>query len=589
MSSGSTRVGAGLTFVLVLLGSLAVSLGAGLAPGPTPAQAISAPTPLLYLDASNPASYPGTGTQWYDLSGANNHGTIFNVTNSVTFDPVTSSMRFPGGVNGSAYVSLSAQMNDFSNGITIEFEGEFGVDRTLWERIFDFAEGIGQTANAFWVGQFETSNELTVEIFKAGIRLGYCHTATGGNGLGPTGTRTFYKWLITIDTDPPNLCRIYRDGVEMPTRVLLPGSTFNNSTVSASVTGSAYSLPPSVSANVPVVRDSNFLGRSNFTNDHDLEGSIRYIRIYDQALTPQQALANATRTVTFDANGGSGSMANQSSTTSATLNANSFTRTNHTFAGWNTVSTGAGTPYADGATYPFVADSTLYAQWTAIASPALPPPFVVPPSSTTTTTSPPSTTTPPRPVLIDDERPPSFPPGDGQATEDGVAVPTRILVENDRNLVMTGPDFRLQISGECQVRCAVVDTDSGLPTIQLDANGQIFVEGTGFEPGTMADVWIFSTPTYLGSVEVAADGTFTGRFPLGSVAPGDHVVQVNGTTADGETRSANLGVVVRANVTLPVTGDAAWIVVIYVALLLSLIGAIFWLRSRPLVQPESGA
>jgi len=29
--------------------------------------------PVLYLDASNPDSYPGTGTTWYDLSGLSNN------------------------------------------------------------------------------------------------------------------------------------------------------------------------------------------------------------------------------------------------------------------------------------------------------------------------------------------------------------------------------------------------------------------------------------------------------------------------------------------------------------------------------------
>ena len=32
----------------------------------------------LWLDASNPLSYPGTGTTWYDLSGNGNNGTLVN-------------------------------------------------------------------------------------------------------------------------------------------------------------------------------------------------------------------------------------------------------------------------------------------------------------------------------------------------------------------------------------------------------------------------------------------------------------------------------------------------------------------------------
>ena len=33
---------------------------------------------VLYLDAANPKSYPGSGTTWYDLSGNGNHGTLVN-------------------------------------------------------------------------------------------------------------------------------------------------------------------------------------------------------------------------------------------------------------------------------------------------------------------------------------------------------------------------------------------------------------------------------------------------------------------------------------------------------------------------------
>ena len=51
------------------------------------------------------------------------------------------------------------------------------------------------------------------------------------------------------------------------------------------------------------------------------------------------------------------------------LTANAFTRTGYTFSGWNTAAGGGGTAYANGATYDFTADITLYAQWSALAEP----------------------------------------------------------------------------------------------------------------------------------------------------------------------------------------------------------------------------
>ena len=71
-------------------------------------------------------------------------------------------------------------------------------------------------------------------------------------------------------------------------------------------------------------------------------------------------------TVTFDANGGSGSMSPQTASAPTALTLNAFTKAGYTFSGWNTQAGGGGTAYADGATYSFAANITLYAQWTAL-------------------------------------------------------------------------------------------------------------------------------------------------------------------------------------------------------------------------------
>lgn len=75
-------------------------------------------------------------------------------------------------------------------------------------------------------------------------------------------------------------------------------------------------------------------------------------------------------TVTYNANGGTGTMANQELTydKSATLNANTFKRTGYRFNGWNTKADGTGTSYADKASVKnLTANSdgtvTLYAKW----------------------------------------------------------------------------------------------------------------------------------------------------------------------------------------------------------------------------------
>ena len=79
------------------------------------------------------------------------------------------------------------------------------------------------------------------------------------------------------------------------------------------------------------------------------------------------------KTVTFDSNGGTGSMSSQSAGTASALTSNSFTRSGFTFAGWNTAADGSGDAYADTSSFPFTASTTLYAQWTATGpAPATP-------------------------------------------------------------------------------------------------------------------------------------------------------------------------------------------------------------------------
>ena len=71
-------------------------------------------------------------------------------------------------------------------------------------------------------------------------------------------------------------------------------------------------------------------------------------------------------TITFNANGGEGNMEAQRFEVGfdTTLNANTFTRENYKFIGWNTAADGSGATYVDKATNPeLTGDMTLYAQW----------------------------------------------------------------------------------------------------------------------------------------------------------------------------------------------------------------------------------
>ena len=75
--------------------------------------------------------------------------------------------------------------------------------------------------------------------------------------------------------------------------------------------------------------------------------------------------ALAPATITFDANGGLGSVDAISTYVGVanTIPSNSLTLTGYTFNGWNTASDGSGTAYATGSTITPTGNVTLYAQW----------------------------------------------------------------------------------------------------------------------------------------------------------------------------------------------------------------------------------
>ena len=75
-----------------------------------------------------------------------------------------------------------------------------------------------------------------------------------------------------------------------------------------------------------------------------------------------------TFTVTFNANGGRGTMVPQTESAPTALTPNAFTRTGYTFLRWNSAKNGLGLSYANGARYAFASSVTLYAQWRATPS-----------------------------------------------------------------------------------------------------------------------------------------------------------------------------------------------------------------------------
>ena len=87
-----------------------------------------------------------------------------------------------------------------------------------------------------------------------------------------------------------------------------------------------------------------------------------------------RCVASEPYAITFNANGGTGTMTGQTAfaDNSIILRSNTFTRSGYTFTGWNTKADGTGTSYADGASVVNLpatnSAATLYAQWACSAN-----------------------------------------------------------------------------------------------------------------------------------------------------------------------------------------------------------------------------
>ena len=80
-------------------------------------------------------------------------------------------------------------------------------------------------------------------------------------------------------------------------------------------------------------------------------------------------------------------------------------------------------------------------------------------------------------------------------------------------------------------------------TIRSTPGSGFTVAGSGFQPETRVDVWVFSSPTLLGSATVTDGGTITVTVEFDEqLTVGEHTLQVQAVAEDGFIRATNLPV-----------------------------------------------
>ena len=304
-------------------------------------------SPVLSWNASDVNSYEETvsTTAINDLaSGSTYDGTLYSGSNSVApgFDRTTGAWTFSGGATSTgpyAKVTTSISTTQFNtNGITVDFEADFGTTANNWERAIDFSSN-ADMANNLLISRNGTSNDLTIEVWNGNTSAGQCTYV----GAIPTNAG-MNRWTVSLDGAN---CRIYKNG-----------------TLAYTV---AYTGKPSSGVNWI----NNYIGRSNWTADSTLEGSVRSLRIFAGGLSASEIPAPVTKTVTLNAydgntqNGGgvTNNMQSPRLTTGSVRLPTPITRAGYTFTGWYDTTTFANKVGDAGGIYTPSSTITLYGGW----------------------------------------------------------------------------------------------------------------------------------------------------------------------------------------------------------------------------------
>ena len=175
------------------------------------------------------------------------------------------------------------------------------------------------------------------------------------------------------------------------------------------------------------------------------------------------------------------------------------------------------------------------------------------PTTTTTSTTIPKTravvraTTTTMPAIVKNAAP--VPPsvakveaGQSAVQVDGVQTDA-VVTRQSNQMVVNAGSMSATLSGlDATGKRLALDNEGN---VHLSRGDVIKVSVGGFKPDSVVEVWLFSTPTKLGSAVVSADGTMNGtyRLPFG-VKSGSHRVVVTAKMANGKPTTFTLGILV---------------------------------------------
>ena len=183
---------------------------------------------------------------------------------------------------------------------------------------------------------------------------------------------------------------------------------------------------------------------------------------------------------------------------------------------------------------------------------------------------------------------PDLAPAQTLHTSAGMPVSATVTPLSDQNLLtVDGGDWAVSVSLANGAGSVAGEQDAPTLTMQQTGVGSVF--GSGFQPGTLASVWLFSDPTLLATVQVADDGTVSTNFLVdGQFIPaGEHTLQIQAVGTDGFIKATNIGVAIEEppQVTTSANSDVLlwWVAAAFVALMLLIAVVVAVRRGRKFV------
>ena len=225
---------------------------------------------VLNLDAGNTLSYPGSGTDWFDLTSNNNDGVLVNGASYVTDGG--GSISFDG-VNDYYLGDFSSIINETTTGVSPIFTISNWVYLTPNSGIVDGLANISPDAQS-WAHYYWYSNP-------SGPTLNFNKINSGVSNF-----RTFQV--------------ISQPNVILPNKWNNVVTVYDSGNVSFYCNGSLLTSTISVNDGNSTIVDNNFsliFGKNNIgAGGQSLNGKIAKYNIYNRALTDSEVLQNYNAT-----------------------------------------------------------------------------------------------------------------------------------------------------------------------------------------------------------------------------------------------------------------------------------------------------